>query len=343
MSDAIPGHDTPQDMVHWEMRTLVGVDAMKNLLDDIERRERLYSQHGATVKEQRLHTVILGNTGTGKTSTGQIFGQYMRHTTMVGSKTYKEVTGSQLLRMGYKKVEKLFRPPPVDPAAPAAPTDSRPRLLAINNRRREPDFDPNNPTNFSLKRGCLHKGGVLFIDDADQLTGPHAGRRGQFILHVLQEAMDLLLGKLLIVFAGCEEKLMPLLEQNPGLKVRIPHVVRLKEFTNFEMLEMLLDLIDERFEGKMDAEGRLDGRYMQTAVRRLGRGRGQKEFGNAYAVRNLLDEMCTRQAQRLCTSNGRAPVPAGKNPLFYLIREDILGVEVGYGVGGMVIKEEDED
>lgn len=265
---------------------------------------------------------------------------------MVGSKTYKEVTGSQLLRMGYKKVEKLFRPPPVDPAAPTAstaPTDSRPRLLAINNRRREPDFDPNNRANFTLTRGCLHKGGVLFIDDADQLTGPHAGRRRQFILHILQEAMELLLGKLVIVFAGCEEKLMPLLEQNPGLKVRVPHVVRLKEFTNFEMLEMLLDLIDERFKGKMDAEGRLDGRYMQVAVRRLGRGRGQRGFRNAYAVRNLLDEMCTRQAQRLCTSNGREPVPAGKKPLFYLTREDILGPEVGYGLDGMVIKEEEED
>lgn len=66
MSDAIPGHDTPQDGVHWEMRTLVGVDAMKDLLDDIERRERLYSQQEATVRERRLHTVILGNTGTGK-------------------------------------------------------------------------------------------------------------------------------------------------------------------------------------------------------------------------------------------------------------------------------------
>ncbi|OTA02604.1 hypothetical protein A9Z42_0030130 [Trichoderma parareesei] len=323
MSDEIPGFETPKDMVHWEIRTLVGVDAMKELVDDIDKRTRLLSRQGATVSEQREHTVILGNTGTGKTTTGQLFGQYMRLTSMVGSETYKEVTGSQLLRMGHKKVEKLFRPPPVNLAAP------RPRLLAINNMSRKPDFDTRDPANFTLKRGCLHKGGVLFVDDVDQLVGPHAGRSGQLILHILQEAMDMLLGELLIIFAGCEEKVMALLEQNPGLRARIPHVVRLEDFTDFQMLGMLLDLIDERFEGKMAAEARLDGAYMHAAVMQLGRQRGQPGFSNAYAVRNLLDEMSTRQAKRLCAQQGQARVPPGKNPLFYFTRDDILGPNLG--------------
>ncbi|KAL7821813.1 hypothetical protein V8C26DRAFT_391018 [Trichoderma gracile] len=319
MSAEIPGFETPQDMVHWEIRSLVGVDAMKDLVDDIERRDRLLCNQGASVEEQREHTVILGNTGTGKTTTGQLFGQYMRLSNMVGSETYKEVTGSQLLRMGHRKVEKLFRPPPVSQTA------QRPRLLAINNMRREPGFDTQDPANFTLKRGCLHQGGVLFIDDADQLVGPHAGRDGQFILHILQEAMDMLLGDLIVIFSGCEEKMRPLLEQNQGLKSRISHVVRLQEFTEFQMLGMLLDLIDERFEGKMAAEGELDGPFMQGAIIRLGRQRGQPGFSNAYAVRNLLDEISTRQAKRLCNKYDAALTRSGKNPLFYLTREDILG------------------
>ncbi|KAL6876967.1 P-loop containing nucleoside triphosphate hydrolase protein [Trichoderma novae-zelandiae] len=325
MSAEFPGFETPKDKVRWELNYLVGMDAVKELVDDINNRNRLLCNQGATVVEQRLHTVILGNTGTGKTTAGQLFGHYMRCTKMVGSKTYKEVTGSQLVRMGSKKVEALFRPPPVDPMA------RRPRLLAINDMRRNqmPDIDTTDPANFSLDPGCLQSGGVLFIDDAHQLVGPHAGADGQLILHILQEAMDMLVGDLLIVFGGYEEEIQPLLEQNPALKARIPHIVRLKDFSDFQMLEMLLDLIDERFHGKMTAEGDLDGQFMQAAVRQLGRGRGERGFGNGRAVRDLLDEMCRRQARRLCARHDLRNAPPGRDVLLHLTKEDILGPDAG--------------
>ncbi|PTB65883.1 P-loop containing nucleoside triphosphate hydrolase protein [Trichoderma citrinoviride] len=321
MSAECPRFETAKDRVLWELHRLEGMDAVIELLDNINNRNRLLCIQGAIVPEQRLHTVILGNTGRGKTSAGQLFGQYMRCTSMVGSNTYKEVTGSKLLRMGPKRIEQLFRPPPVDA------TVRRRRLLAINDMRptQNPAIDVNDPANFTLNRGCLHRGGVLFIDDADQLVGSHAGRAGQIILHILQEAMDTLIGDLLIVFAGCEEEMKPLFEQNPALKARIPHIVRLEEFSGSQMLGMLLDLIDERFQGKMTAEGDLDGEFMQAAVRQVGRGRGEKGFGNAYAVKNLLDEICARQAKRVCAKYDLRDVSPGRDVLFHLIKEDILG------------------
>lgn len=79
----------------------------------------------------------------------------------------------------------------------------------------------------------------------------------------------------------------------------------------------------------MTAEGGLDGEFMQAAVRQLGRGRGRQGFSNAYAVRDLLDEMSRRQAKRLCTKYGLANIPSGRKVLFYLTKEGILGPDSG--------------
>jgi hypothetical protein len=64
-----------------------------------------------------------------------------------------------------------------------------------------------------------------------------------------------------------------------------------------------------------------DERYVRIAARRLGRQRGAVGFGNARAVRNLLERAITRQSARVLQERR-----AGLQPdLLLLTREDLLG------------------
>lgn len=69
---------------------------------------------------------------------------------------------------------------------------------------------------------------------------------------------------------------------------------------------------------------RCDAQDLQTAMRRLGRRRGARGFGNARTVRSFFDQVLQRQGKRL-TEERRA----GNQPdLHYLSKSDLLGSSV---------------
>ncbi|UKZ49173.1 hypothetical protein TrVGV298_003416 [Trichoderma virens] len=184
----------------------------------------------------------------------------------------------------------------------------------------------NDPASFdrassSLEPGCLKDGGVLFVDEAYQLTAPHVPNSGRQVLDIILTEIENNIGNLVVIFAGYKEELESFFGHNPGLRSRIPHTLHFEDFNDQELLHILADRIRKKYNGKMKAEDGLHGKYMRIAIRRLARSRGKKGFGNARAVENVQLKIWERQAKRLTNYENLKD----SNHIFTFIKEDILG------------------
>jgi len=158
------------------------------------------------------------------------------------------------------------------------------------------------------------KGGVLFIDEAYQLTRTTAGKQ---VLELLLTEMENNIGKLAMIFVGYKDEMEAFFDYNPGLPSRIPYVMEFADFTDRELWNILCSYINEKYKSRMVVEDGMDGLYMRIAIRRLAQGRGRRGFGNARAVQNFADRILQRQAARL--TDETTP-----NYLF-LTKRDVIG------------------
>lgn len=176
-------------------------------------------------------------------------------------------------------------------------------------------------------------GGVVFIDEAYQLTsGNSAG--GGAVLDFLLPEVENLTGKVVFVLAGYDKEMESFFSHNPGLPSRFPTDLKFAEYTDDELLRILELKIDSRHGEAMKVEDGLQGLYCRIATRRIGRGRGRPGFGNARTVENTLATIIKRQAVRL--RKERATLGPGQpkpNDLF-LTKEDIIGPEPSEALKG---------
>ncbi|THH18626.1 hypothetical protein EW146_g2397 [Bondarzewia mesenterica] len=163
-------------------------------------------------------------------------------------------------------------------------------------------------------------GGTIFVDEAYQLTGQHNFQGGQVLDYLLAE-MENHVGKIVFIFAGYNKEMEKFFEHNPGLPSRVPFKLQFKDYEDSELLGMLENLIEKRFEGKMKVEDGIRGLYGRIAVSRLGRGRGQNGFGNARALGTLFDKIRQRQAARISQERRQGQQPDD----FLLVKEDFIG------------------
>lgn len=173
------------------------------------------------------------------------------------------------------------------------------------------------------KRQKLRNGGVLFIDEAYQLTASYTDGMGREILDIILTAMENGIGKLVVIFVGYKVEMESFHEHNPGLSSRIPYSMEFGNFTEAELWQILHDKISKEYNGKMKVEGGLDGLYMRVIVRRLFEVRNNRGFGNARAVENLLARISSRQTSRIQRERLEGSRP---DPLF-LTKEDLIGPE----------------
>ena len=142
-------------------------------------------------------------------------------------------------------------------------------------------------------------GGILFVDEAYQLTAPYVSGSGRQALDVLLTGMETEIGRLIVIFAGYKEDMESFFEHNPGLASRIPYTLQFDNFSDAELWKIMCDNIEDKYKsGGMEVQDGIDGLYMHIAIRRLGLGRENKSFGNARAVENLLARFAERQALR---------------------------------------------
>lgn len=165
-------------------------------------------------------------------------------------------------------------------------------------------------------------GGILFIDEAYQLTSGNS-MGGAAVLDYLLPEVENLTGKVVFVLAGYSKQMESFFAHNPGLPSRFPVEMRFEDYADDELRSILALKINKQYQGRMKCEGGLSGLYCRIVARRIGRGRGRDGFGNARTVENTLAVIIKRQGVRI--SQARR---AGHKPDDLLFtKEDLIGPE----------------
>ena len=136
-------------------------------------------------------------------------------------------------------------------------------------------------------------GGVLFIDEAYYLYKPENERDyGAESIEILLQVMENNRDDLVVILAGYKDRMDKFFESNPGMSSRIAHHVDFPDYGSEELVsiaQLMLEKSQYRF--SPDAEKAFE----QYIVRRM----DQPHFANARSVRNALDRMRLRHANRL--------------------------------------------
>jgi hypothetical protein len=165
-------------------------------------------------------------------------------------------------------------------------------------------------------------GGVLFIDEAYQMTSGNSPG-GSAVLDYLLPEVENLVGKVVFVLAGYNKEMESVFAHNPGLPSRFPIEMKFVDYTDGELLSIFERNLLKKYSGKMACEEGMRGLYCRIVTRRVGRGRGKAGFGNARAIENTLAQVSRRQSARLFKE-----IRARLNPDHFLMtKEDLIGPE----------------
>ena len=152
------------------------------------------------------------------------------------------------------------------------------------------------------------KGGVLFIDEAYELSWPPT------VTTLIQE-MEERREDVIVVFAGYNDKMKDFSKRNEGLKSRIPYWVDFPDYSEEELTKIFEYMLkDHNLTATKDAISEAGYLFSKALYR--------ENFGNGRYVRNLIENAKKKQAVRL--------LPLGKNAgdirkkdLFRLTKADI--------------------
>lgn len=142
-------------------------------------------------------------------------------------------------------------------------------------------------------------GGVLFIDEAYYLYRPENERDyGQEAIEILLQVMENQRDDLVVILAGYGDRMDRFFQSNPGFRSRIAHHIDFPDYNDDELLA-IAELMLHDMNYKFDAAARSAfERYI--AIRKT-----QPLFSNARSVRNALDRIRLRQANRLVSDLDR--------------------------------------
>jgi probable Rubsico expression protein CbbX len=136
-------------------------------------------------------------------------------------------------------------------------------------------------------------GGVLFIDEAYYLYRPENERDyGQESIEILLQVMEAQREDLVVVLAGYRDRMERFFQSNPGFRSRIAHHIDFPDYSEAELLAIAeLMLVEQNY--RFSAEAR-DAFIRYIALRKT-----QPLFSNARSIRNALDRIRLRQANRI--------------------------------------------
>ncbi len=159
-----------------------------------------------------------------------------------------------------------------------------------------------------LKRAM---GGVLFIDEAYYLYRPENERDyGQESIEILLQVMENNREDLVVILAGYADRMDRFFGSNPGFRSRIAHHIDFPDYADNELLA-IAELMLRDMNYKFSADAR------EAFVRYIALRKTQPLFSNARSIRNALDRMRLRQANRLVADLGRV-----------LSADDIMSLEL---------------
>jgi probable Rubsico expression protein CbbX len=164
-------------------------------------------------------------------------------------------------------------------------------------------------------------GGVLFIDEAYYLYRPENERDyGQEAIEMLLQAMENQRDDLVVILAGYKNRMETFFQSNPGFHSRVGNHLDFPDYSLDELME-IAELMVRRQHYEFDDAARAAFREYLTL--RM----AQPHFANARSVRNALDRIKLRQANRLIAARGLV----SKEDLARLNAADILQSRVFQG------------
>jgi probable Rubsico expression protein CbbX len=157
-------------------------------------------------------------------------------------------------------------------------------------------------------------GGVLLIDEAYYLYRADSERDyGPEAIEILLQVMEANRDDLVVILAGYRDRMDSFFASNPGMASRIAHHIDFPDFTADELVR-IAELMVARENHRFSPEAR------QAFREYLDRRMAQPRFANARSVRNAIDRMRLRQANRLVAAGALV----GKDDLVRLEPDDIL-------------------
>jgi probable Rubsico expression protein CbbX len=156
-------------------------------------------------------------------------------------------------------------------------------------------------------------GGVLFIDEAYYLYRPENERDyGQEAIEMLLQVMESQREDLVVILAGYQDRMEAFFQYNPGFRSRVAHHISFPDYT-LEELTTIAQLMLRQQNYAFDAEScQAFHEYLELRTK-------QPHFANGRSVRNAIDRMKLRQANRLVRAGGCIP----KEELVRIAAEDI--------------------
>jgi len=142
-------------------------------------------------------------------------------------------------------------------------------------------------------------GGVLFIDEAYYLYRPENERDyGQEAIEMLLTAMESQRDDLVVILAGYKERMEVFFQSNPGFHSRIAHHIDFPDYSRDELMAIAELMLRQQMYRFDDASRDAFAQYLERRIR-------QPHFANARSVRNAIDRVRLRQAQRLVEQGGQ--------------------------------------
>jgi len=136
-------------------------------------------------------------------------------------------------------------------------------------------------------------GGILFIDEAYYLYKPDNERDyGAEAIEILLQVMENQREELVVILAGYKDKMEKFYESNPGLSSRIANHVDFPDYTEDELLQIGIMMLEEQ-------QYQLTREAKNALLQYAGLRKAKPRFANARSIRNALDRARMRQANRI--------------------------------------------
>jgi len=141
-------------------------------------------------------------------------------------------------------------------------------------------------------------GGVLLIDEAYYLYRRENERDyGQETIEILLQVMENQREDLVVILAGYKDRMDDFFRSNPGMRSRVAHHLDFPDFTLDELMQ-IAEIMLRQQQYHFDDSAR--DAFRAYITRRM----ALPDFANARSIRNAIDRIKLRQANRIYSGGG---------------------------------------
>lgn len=322
-----------------ELMQMVGLDEVKQVAmslysDNLADKRLRENGFAKAVQSKALNFLFVGNPGTGKTVSAELFGKILQQSGARAAYKFVKMTAGEALRKGAKQFaaevavltggRKGVGPPPeqvlrkgmpVEVVVPKTGEKYPGKISQVDAQKNVYSVDYSDgtqeesvPRNRILAIGeSKNVGGVLFVDEAYDLD-PKNNTEGRAILNEIMSVAEEFRDSVTIILAGYKDDIkQKLVAFNAGMSSRFK-TVNFADFSQDQIAAIWSkNCKDNAFKCERDVTN--------VAARRIARGIGRKGFGNARSVRQLFERAASEAKMRF---------RPGKEPPQILV-EDVIG------------------